>query len=297
MSTISSITGLALLVHVLLFVPTYTPGHEDTWIVLKTKLLADWNSILEKYQSELPTKNTFVTSGTMFGEKVKITYRIKGDLKSRQYESDKESTVVGHNQDYSFMLVKSGDGPWQLEHIKLTDVEDSKRTVRFPEVEKDFMSGDITNLRKTIENAKSPTIQKDPVGNLIRLVFASSDDVLLEHTQIEISISDGHYLPVRFSRRAANGEITLHEFEWQVSPSGLPICIAAKINSGDVHATIEIPRLDQNLSDREFYVSHYGLPEPTLPNKKNGNSWLIWVVLGGVAIACLGYYIKTRNTL
>lgn len=297
MSTTSAFTTLVLLLSVFLTVPTYVSGHEDSWAVLKSEILDDWNNVLEKYQSELATKNTFVTSGTMFNEKVKITYRIKGDLSIRHFESNKESTIIGYNRDYSFMIIKAGDGPWQLEHIKLTDLKDSERTVRFPEVEQDFMSGDVTNLRKSIENAKSPSVQKDPGRHRIRLVFASTDDASLEHAEIELDNSDGHYLPVRFSRRAANGKPSVHEFEWEVSPSGLPTCVAATMNSGEVSATIEIPRFDKDLSDSEFHVSHYGLPEPTLPNKNNSNWRLIWVVLGGVVVACFGFYLKRRKTV
>ncbi len=296
MSTISEFTALVFLVRVILIVPTHTPGPADSWPVLKSEILADWTSIREKYRAELATRNTFVTRGTMFGEKVKITYKIKGDLKIRHYESGKESTIIGYNKDYSFMLNKAVNGPWQLEHINLTDITNSKPVVRFPEVEEDFMSGDATNLQKSIEKAKSPIVQYDPRGTLIQLVFPSSDDVLLEHTQIDLDTSDGHYLPVRFSRRAVNGEISVHEFEWQISPSGLPTCVTATVNSGDMYATIESPQFDQNLSEDEFFVSHYGLPEPKLPDKTDRNRWLVLLVIVGVTVAGFGFYVKSRRT-
>ncbi len=274
---------------------SFSSGQVGSWDTLKSEILADWNRVLEKYQSELTIKNTFTTSGTMSGEPITITYRIKGRFKSRKFESEKESTVIAYNPDYSFMLIKSSDGPWQLESIKLNEVTDHEGTIRFPEVEQDFMSGEINMLRKSIENAIAPTVQNDPKTNRICIKFDSSDDASLEHAEIELTIVDGHYLPTRYIRRAANREASVHEFEWQISPSGLPTCTVATMNHGAVHAKIEIPHLDPDLSDREFYVSSYGFPEPSLPSETSTTWWLLSFIVAGIGVACAGHYLKSRR--
>jgi hypothetical protein len=276
--------------------PECISGQESSWNTLKSEILADWDRLLEKYQSELTAKNTFTTSGTISGEPITITYRIKGRLKSRKFDSEKESTFIAYNPDYSFMLIKSSDGQWQLESIKLSQVTDHKGTIRFPEVEQDLMGGDMNMLRKSIENAIAPTIQNDPKTNRIRVVFDSRDDTSLEHAEIELTIVDGHYLPARYIRRAANGEASVHEFEWQISPSGLPTCVATTINSGNVQGKTESPRFDPDLSDREFYVSNYGFSEPSLPSETSTTWWLLAFVIAGMGVACAGIYLKSRQT-
>jgi len=271
--------------------PTANLRGGDSWAELKEDILKAWDDILVKYRAELDTNNTFVSAGELPNGTMTQTYRIKGDLKMRQVDTAEQTLIFGYNRDYFFEIQKSGSGVWTLEQIKILDGKGDENTVRFPEIEQDFMHGGLRILRPTIENAKEPTIRSIPGQNRIRLVFEPSEDAAIEVAELELDVSEGLYLPIEYSSRSRNGKSVRFRREWAVSASGIPQLVGG--TSGEVHASNEPPMFDPTLSDKEFYVSYYGLPEPSLPGKRRINWWLVLLLLGGVVVAGFGYYLRS----
>lgn len=58
-------------------------------------------------------------------------------------------------------------------------------------------------------------------------------------------------------------------------------------------STVEI--VDEEILDEEFYLSHYGLPEPNFERTWYG-SWLMYLI-GGAACLAVAYAMRRRRRL
>jgi len=100
-----------------------------------------------------------------------------------------------------------------------------------------------------------------------------------------------------------NGATALHQVNLELSQSSAGIPIATKVVSitdsvddpGTVSrsiSTLEI--LDTEVKDDEFYLTFYGLPEPTFQERSIWGAWL-WYVLAGAACIVVFVFVRRRQ--
>jgi hypothetical protein len=289
---LASVTHLIALPCFLLASLTNCHVQETSWQLLQQNILKDWDELLIKHKADLHNFNTFSSIFEVAGKPILQTYKINGDLKLRSYESQEISSIQGYNDRYSFLIERKGVEGWAIVNVVVMDRNEAKNVVRFPEIEDDFMQGGLKILRPCIEAAKRPKIEQ--LGEKrVRLVFDSAEDEHIHVAEVEIDRSYGMWLPVVYASKSKNGEVLTLRRQWELTTAGIPRLVGGR--SGDVEITNASQILDKNLSDQEFYLSYYGFQEPTLPERSPTNWWLIGLVVGGLGVVVLGYYVRSKQ--
>lgn len=115
-----------------------------------------------------------------------------------------------------------------------------------------------------------------------------------------ILFDPGNYWVVREFRRRQAGETGLHMvYEYQKLDDGFPTLARktskTRYDGGESEHTTEIEELTfEQTPKSEFYLSHYGLPEPVFEERSILGTVAIYVTLG---VACLGgaYFMWRRR--